>query len=97
MMGVGSYLLRRRRDALPLVKDDLLLVLAAFAGLGDGGDELGEPPLLHDAVGGLARGIQLPVPGRVLVGWVEDRLFEEVSHLGEPTSVLSRKFVDRNA
>ena len=67
------------REALPFVEDKALSApqLLALLRLRDRRDELGTAPGVDDLLGGLAGLVQLPVPRRVLVGGVQDRLVEE--------------------
>jgi hypothetical protein len=100
--GLGVVLLRLGGAGLALVEDDLLLGLGlALLGFGNRGEELGGAAPFDDAVGGLAVGVQLPVPRGVRVGRVEDGGREEVGRQGNdalgtvarrlvPTAVLPR-------
>jgi hypothetical protein len=71
------------RDALALVEDAQLGVgVLALFGLGDGGDEFDAAPAFDDVLGRLALVVELPMPRRIIVGRVEDRLFEKaIIHL----------------
>ena len=60
-----------------IIETQLDLLRALLAGGGDRGDERDAPAAVDDAVGGLAVLIKLPVPRRVLVGRIQDRLFEK--------------------
>ena len=60
-----------------IIKTQLDLPRALLAGGGDRGDERDAPAAVDDAVGGLAALIELPVPRRVLVRRIQDRLFEK--------------------
>ena len=59
------------------------LALSTLPGLRNRGDERHAPAAVEDAARGLAALVELPVPGRVVVGRVEDGLVEEaVAHGG---------------
>ena len=60
-----------------IIETQLGLLRSLLAGGGDRGDERDAPAAVDDAVGGLAVLIELPVPRRVLVRRVQDRLFEK--------------------
>ena len=60
-----------------IIETQFGLVQALLAGGGDRGDERDTPAPVDDAVGGLPVLIEFPVPRRVLVGRVQDRLFEK--------------------
>ena len=63
-----------------IIDTQLRLLGALLASVRDRGDERHRAPSIHDAVGGLPVLIQLPVPRRVLVRRIQDRLFEEPLH-----------------
>ena len=60
-----------------IIETQLDLLQALLAGGGDRGNERDTPAAVDNAVGGLAVLIELPVPRRILVGRVQDRLFEK--------------------
>ena len=67
-----------RRQAPALIEDQFfLLSAAAFLGFRDGRNERDRTTLLDDPVGRLARRVEFPVVGWVLVRRVEDWLLEE--------------------
>ena len=67
------------REALALVEDEFCLVSGRFRffGFGIGVMNSARRRFLDDLACGLAAVVQLPVPGRVLVGRVEDWAFEK--------------------
>src|SRR5207248_2151823 len=73
-------LLLGRGDAGALVEHQGLLRSRGLPllRLRDRGNELGRPPKFHQMAGRLALLVELPVPPRVFVRRVEDRLFEEL-------------------
>ena len=79
--GHRVVLLRFAGQALAFVEDHPALS-GLFARGRDRRDELGGPAASNEAVGWLPVLVELPMPGRVLVGRVEDGLFEEVRHSG---------------
>jgi len=83
-------LLAFARKPLSLVEDKLALLLPALLRLGDRGDELGAPSVIDDPVGGLTALVELPVSSGVLVGRVQDRLFEESIGHAHPMLVPDR-------
>ena len=64
--------------ARSLIQVQLLLRAFDLLRLGDRRDERDPPPVIEDAVGGLAALVELPVPRRVFVRRVEDRTVEEL-------------------
>jgi len=70
---------------MPFIKHHFILLysLGAFFWLGDGGDKLGTPALIHNALGGLAVRVQLPMPLWIVVGGIENGVVEEgIGHGG---------------
>jgi len=51
--------------------------LLALSGLGNGCDELGQPPFLNDFLGRLSLLVEFPMPDWIVIGRVEDGVFEE--------------------
>ncbi|NJL26510.1 MAG: hypothetical protein HC897_00870 [Thermoanaerobaculia bacterium] len=60
-----------------LIGDQLELLGAAFLRFGDRRDQLDPAAALDDALSRLPGRVELPMAARILVGRVEDRVFEE--------------------
>ena len=77
VMKHNQHELRRVRDFAERNHFDLLSRSFAFLWLGDRRDKLCAATALQDPLRGLTRVVEFPMPHRVLVGRIEDRLLEE--------------------
>src|SRR5690606_38512354 len=77
--GSGVVLLPFSREAFALVEDKLLLgiLLLPFFWFGNRSDEFRLTSFLYDPLGRLTLFVKLPMPGRTLVGGVQDRVIKE--------------------
>ena len=82
MIEVGSYCCSAVESPLPSSKtiDVCVAEAAALLRLGDRRDELGAAAPLDDLLRRLALRVELPVPGRIRIGRVQDRLLERNGH-----------------
>ena len=89
-----SYCCSSVESPSALVKDKLLLALCpplCFLGFGIGGDEFSGPAPFDDDLGGLSVWTQLPMPRRILIRRVKDRLFKEpILHQSDPLPTWGR-------